>query len=61
MSIHQASQFCRYKVGVQYVGTLYSGCAFNNESRLPCVSATLETSMDRFCKGDWTNLRFSSR
>jgi tRNA pseudouridine(38-40) synthase len=28
MSIHQAKQFCRYKVGLQYVGTLYSGCAY---------------------------------
>lgn len=53
----------RYKAGVQYIGTSYSGFAKNDCEWKPSVLQMIETSLVQFCnqKATYENLRGSSR
>lgn len=50
----------RYKIGVQYIGSRYSGFAFNDSSRLPTIMSTMEVALKDFCKSKATYSNFLS-
>lgn len=52
------SGFQRYLLGVQYIGTKYSGWARNTESVLPSLENTVQLALDKFTIGGDNNRNF---
>jgi tRNA U38,U39,U40 pseudouridine synthase TruA len=53
----------RYKLGIQYVGTKYSGVSINASAPLPTINQKLQQALTKFCKKgiEFDNLTMSSR